>query len=1461
MDLLDNKHRRISRNFHELTDESFNNVDQASIHSQFGWPGTFGWDELLKAQRVLIVSEAGTGKTHECRAEQTTLWEAGEPSFYFELAALCSTNLRELMSTAEEKRFDAWLASQSDIATIFLDSIDELQLTLGSFEGALKRLSKAIAGQLGRIKVVITTRPIPVDLHLIQQYLPIPEKGAAVASGEAFADIAMNRHRNNKDDKKSVEVAPALRHVALMPLSDDQIRGMAAMQGVTDTDALLEDIRKRNAEEFARRPQDLIELCVDWRDHHRIRTHREQVAHNIDIKLKPRTGRREKTQLTAEKALEGASCLALATLLTRKLTIRHSAEADKGGEPGTALDPEAVLPHWSPEERETLLERALFGFASYGRVRFHHRSVIEYLAAQQLENMLGHGMSMKAVKRLLFAETPQGIKVVKPSMRPIAAWLALSQPSISSEVLDREPDLLLDYADPESLTPPQRRDALRSYIEHYGMGTWRGLHVPRMQVIRFASCELAPEVLRLWESGIENPEVRELLLELIAAVPMREGADIAYSVVIRGDASVGERMDALEVLIKLNDSRLESVISSIETDQDLWPISLVNASIQRLFPAHIQADHLCRILSRITASQDSVDDLSWFWPRTIAESKMTSSYIEALRVGLTDLVTGGIEWSEKWPHIVTPRPHLAVLLAAVCLRQLTEGCSTTPVVESSVMALRFAGNEYDRNEPATNLRKTFEQSPTSLREAAFWAGDAFTQKLHPEDDPWKRFFEANHRGAITLNASQDAGWVEANLSTPENAFAERRIMLEAAIRATWDGNGKLHDHLIRLKDLVADSPKLIECIDEYLKPVPVNPEHARWEEEHRKRQEQAKQRQANDHASWVSFWREVADNPQTAFAPERATDTVWNLWTAMSRSGQESRASGWNRRFIEKYFSKDIADRLRKTMMANWRNDLPTLRSERPDEEKGTFLIRWQLGLAAVAAEAEDPNWARKLTNDEAKLAARYAPLELNGFPSWLESLATIHPTAVEAVLGSELTGELTEIAKANFHAAILQNISHAVPSLAALFLPRLRVWFNENVHSIREGEDGARVSDRLRRVIDILLSCDDCDGKQTRREICTVAAQQLADGFDPVFAYVWLPTLMRLDPVLGTERLEQGLSRVEPGSQGAGLDWIGFLFGVHYNQGVVNLRLPDFTPALLLRLVRIAYHVVHPSEDIRHEGVYSSGPRDHAQDGRNALLSALLNTKGPDGWAAKLEMADDPLFAHFRDRALAIAREKEAEESDDAVLSESDVIALYRNRETSPLTRDEMFALMVDRLDDLDDLLLRDDSPRAAWACISDEKVMRRVIAHELISNANHAYTVDQEGVTADEKETDIRLRSAVSDQQAVIELKLGDDRSGRDLRDTIKEQLVTKYMAPENCRSGCLLVTVTKNSGWKHPDSNKPLDVTGLESMLQDEALKVVTEMGLGLRLTARVLDLRPRLPTEKDKGTIPQFRGRNT
>jgi hypothetical protein len=113
--------------------------------------------------------------------------------------------------------------------------------------------------------------------------------------------------------------------------------------------------------------------------------------------------------------------------------------------------------------------------------------VIEYLAAKRLDALLQRGVPIKAIKRILFTDTAQDIAVVRPSMRPIAAWLALWRDEIYEEVVRREPEILLIHGDPESLTPVRRSEVLKRYIQRYGQGGWRGLSVPAVQVHRFVS--------------------------------------------------------------------------------------------------------------------------------------------------------------------------------------------------------------------------------------------------------------------------------------------------------------------------------------------------------------------------------------------------------------------------------------------------------------------------------------------------------------------------------------------------------------------------------------------------------------------------------------------------------------------------------------------------------------------------------------------------------------------------------------------------------------------------------------------------------------------------------------------------------------------------------------------------------------------------------------------------------------
>lgn len=725
----------------------------------------------------------------------------------------------------------------------------------------------------------------------------------------------------------------------------------------------------------------------------------------------------------------------------------------------------------------------------------------------------------------------------------------------------------------------------------------------------------------------------------------------------------------------------------------------------------------------------------------------------------------------------------------------------------------------------------------------FEVEDAWLGTIKAQSDPFKRYARAGIHGALQLR-STDAPWIAAWLGETTRPVDERLMMFEAAIRCrsadvSWD------DHVIALGKLVEDLPQLESRLDDLAKPRKPDPTEERWQKESAKRKEDERRRDLKAHASWVQFWNEIVKHPDIVFADDRSENTAWNLWRAMERDGVESRASGWNRRFIESHFGKTVADRLRLAVMAYWRKDKPTLRSERKPEEKGTYYTTWQLGLAGIAAEAEDPDWAGKISEDEAKLALRYAPIELNSFSSWLEGLAAKHPGAIDAVLGAELTSELAEPPTA--HSSLLQDIEYATPAVAQLFVPRLFDWLETGGWRSGSDEDEAARASRLRRVVQALLA----NGTpETVARIRTIAQSHLNEGAHDVLADVWMPILLRLSPEDGVEALGKTLGRYPPSKFGKGAIWFSTLFGDRHHEGATSLSAPGMTPALLLRLARLAYEHVRPADDmVRDSGSYSPNTRDHAERGRGNILNALLSASGPEGWASKIELSQDPLFSDLKDRVLALARERATEEADSIAVTEPEVVSLDRYGELPPLTRDEIFTVMTDRLDDLDDALLRDDSPRSAWALIDDERVLRKQIARELRRAANGVYTVDQEAVTEDEKETDVRLRSTGSEHEAVIELKIGEkDRSAADLRAALKDQLVTKYMAPENNRAGCLLISVASDRTWRHPDTGASLDLAGVIAMLSAHAAQIETEMGRALRLTVRGLDLRPRLPTEK-------------
>ena len=617
----------LQRRFHELTDSELEDTESLLSWSGYEFGPDIGWPRLLEYARVILLAEAGSGKTEEMREQVNRLTGEGRFAFFIPLESLgrdSNVDILDILSVAEEgqdERFKQWKTDGRKPAWFFLDAVDELKLTAGKLDRALSRLSRAMDGHLDRARIIISCRPSDwrsgSDLNTVQHRLPVPEvrRESAVQPPEQVFMEALRHGRGGQShvtpEEGEIPNQETVRTVAMLPMNDGQIKDFAGWCGMSDPAAFLAEVARQDAWTFARRPLDLTDLIEVWSSSRRLGTRAEQHEANVAAKLKDDPERPDRGVLADTKARLGAERLALALALTRTRTIRSPDQALDRRRADGVLDATTILPDWTPAERQALLRRALFDPATYGCVRFHHRSVQEYLAAQRLRALHEAGMSTKALFRLLFAER-YGVEVVFPSMREIAAWLALRTDAVRKELIRREPEALISLGDPESLDLATRRELLRAFVSEYDRGHWHGLNIPFTEVRRLAHPDLAAVIRECWGNGPANEEVRDLLINLIRLGPVEACADLAHGVALDTTASDYQRITAIRTLLACgsNDS-VRDLAGAMLTEPTSWPDRIVHGVAVDLFPAIITADELVALIERTREPKRSVGGFDW----------------------------------------------------------------------------------------------------------------------------------------------------------------------------------------------------------------------------------------------------------------------------------------------------------------------------------------------------------------------------------------------------------------------------------------------------------------------------------------------------------------------------------------------------------------------------------------------------------------------------------------------------------------------------------------------------------------------------------------------------------------------------------------------------------------------------------------------------------------------------------
>lgn len=512
--------------------------------------GELTWKDLGNEPLVVVVGEAGIGKTIEFVLEAQRLQSAGKPAFFVALNQLVDSESWERALAESFERYKHWRAS-NETAYFFLDAVDEARLKgQADFERALSVVPWVLRGCMSRVRFVISSRPTDwsidgvraaVDNHLskpIAAALSAVKDTLASEIGTSGTTISVLR----------LPTADAIEPlvVSLQPLSILEAKRLAEAFGVLNAKAFWDAVFDGSYAFMATRPLDLGWMVRLWNEKRSLGTYCELIEFNIENRLTEVNPSylAAGAVLSQDQLRKGAEELAAAAELSGRAYIATeyapTVRADE-------VAPSSVLSGWKPNEVARLLSAAVFDEATFGRVRFHHRTTRAYLAACWVDRQLVIGVPFHRVLTL-FAASPFGTTVLIPSRRWALCWLAAINVEAREWLTRHFPEMLLFDGDPEAWDSPSADRAFMAYVQRLKGGLRTDWHNAESEFRRVGR-RLSPGLVAgLLVTPELSARVTTALLPVAKHGRLKDCAEAVFDIYKNAAASERERRYALDVL-------------------------------------------------------------------------------------------------------------------------------------------------------------------------------------------------------------------------------------------------------------------------------------------------------------------------------------------------------------------------------------------------------------------------------------------------------------------------------------------------------------------------------------------------------------------------------------------------------------------------------------------------------------------------------------------------------------------------------------------------------------------------------------------------------------------------------------------------------------------------------------------------------------------------------------------------
>lgn len=1384
------------------------------------------WDGVLTRRRVVLLAEAGSGKTEEMREQARIRSAAGQFAVYATVEDVDRDGLDGALGAGDRARFASW-RGLDDSGWFFVDSVDEARLGRVRLERALRRIADGILGAERRAHIVLSCRltdwEMRRDLERLREALPIPRDPELPPLPSPDELLVQALHTRRAVTSTSAVENPLV--VLMAPLDEERVRLFASAKGVPDLNSFIRQIEAGNLWRFARRPLDLDWLVDFWRERGRLGSLAEMLESSLSARvLETNNERARADNLDAARALRALERVGGALVLERRRTIAIPDSELLRPEDDRPLDLAQVLPDWTPQDRMRLLTRPVFDPATYGRARLHNDNegiVRSYLTARWLHRLRAGNLSRGELFALLFA-TSYEIELVKLSMQETAAWLALWDEDVGREVARRMPVLLLTAGDPASLPAPVREAALSDVLEQLAGGGYRLPLLDHDSLKRFAQPDLGQALRRLWPCYQDNAEARQLMLRLIWLGALKGCADLAEAAAFDSGAEKYTRITAGRAVIATGDDTLKRRYAAFVKDNcGALPHMVVMDAIDGLFPAVIDVGGLLEILAQIDVGQRE-GGLSVEWQVLVWIDRL------ATRAELEQLLRGLLTQLGPEPPDIGHIPDTweeAYLcgIASTAARLLQHSRPDEAPDDAIDAALRVGlatrhGHRPLREWPdvAAELRRT-----PARRRLAFWRA---AERRNEHRWIWGRPIE--HISQIALFGyapglgAEDLGWLLADAQV-RTADHQRKLAITTAL-GVWQGADSPPENLARIEGAAGDDPVLAAIVQHWTCPSEPPPDQVKEEREHEALRKKRAEERAERDRSWVEFIKRLRENPDQlreipAPTPEGVDARLYHLWLLLCEAVDASSRYAINTVApLEPMLGPDVAAALRDALIKFWRQWRPTPKSERSAGERNRIASLDCMGVAGVSLEAAtNPRWAERLSSEDARRAATCGTLEINGFPSWFASLADAKSDEVRDVLAREALAEIGD-PEPRTRYEVLEDISRAGAAVAKLVAPVLFMALKQ-----REDVPPAALTPMLTIMVEGL------GAERTKFFSLVIERSRAAEAS---LAALYLASAFGIDADGAAETLVERLGSLDARAQTELAQCLlPELFGTGFGRSAEG-RVP-LGFATLERLVGIAFRTIRHEEDRRRPSgqVFSPDARDNAEHARGAAFKQLIDTPGRATFAALQRLADDPNCPIERNRLHELAIERAQLDAESAAWLPREVAAFEATAEAAPSTAKDLQKLLLRRFDDVQhDLLHGDFAQGATLQGLDGETAVQHWVADRLRLKQGHAYSVEREPHVVDEKEPDIRLRTRATDASVATEIKIAESWTIRQLEAALVDQLCGRYLRARDGRHGVLLLVHqnTRPRGWEDPDTDALLSFGEVVQRLRHAAAAVASE-----------------------------------